>query len=94
MSSEQHPRRVLPTWWTLGRDVVSFLGGWTLTFLEVQRPEIRESVLVFAATVVGVPAGAVGVQAVTDALAARRSGTGGSSSQPPEPAASASQPQP
>jgi hypothetical protein len=78
--------------WTLTRDVLSFLGGWTLIFMEVQRPELRESVLVLAAGIVGVPAAAVGAQSIADAITARRTGTGGSSSSPPEPAALESQP--
>jgi hypothetical protein len=61
-----------------------------MAFYEVQRPEIRESVLVFAAGVVGVPAAFIGLQTVADVVAARRNGTGDSSSLPPEPAASPS----
>lgn len=74
----------LPGWWTLFRDVTSFLGGWALIFMEVQRPELRESVLILAAGIVGVPVAAVGAQTVAEALNTRRSGTGGSSSSPPE----------
>lgn len=74
----------LPGWWTLARDIGSFLGGWALIFTEVQRVELRESVLVLAAGIVGFPAGAVGVQAVKEAIAIRRDGTDDSSSSPPE----------
>ena len=37
---------LLPGWWTLTRDVLTFLGGWAMIFLEIRRPEIRDSVLV------------------------------------------------
>lgn len=80
--AEQQP----PVWWTLTRDIGSFLAGWVMAFLEVQRETLRESVLVFAATVVGVPVWAVGKQAVNAAVAARRGGTTDSQSQPPEEA--------
>jgi hypothetical protein len=86
--SQPTPR--LPGWWTLVRDIASFIGGWALVFTEVQRPEIRESVLVFAASVVGVPIAVVGAQTVVEAVT-RRNGTGGSSSSPP---AAASEPSP
>jgi hypothetical protein len=56
--------------------------------MEVQRADLRESVLVLAAGVVGVPAAAIGVQSVTEAIAARRTGTDGSSSQPQQEAPS------
>jgi hypothetical protein len=72
------------------RDVLSFLGGWALIFMEVQRTELRESVLILAAGIVGVPSAAVGAQALVDALAARRTGTGESSSSPQAGAASPS----
>jgi hypothetical protein len=80
----EQPTPRLPGWWTLARDIGSFLGGWALIFSEVQRPDLRESVLVLAAGIVGVPAAAVGAQTVVEALATRRNGTGGSSSSPPE----------
>lgn len=84
----------LPGAWTLLRDILSFLGGWALIFMEVQRTELRESVLILAAGIVGAPAGFVGLQSVADAIAARRGGTGGSSSSPPEVAPSPSAQQP
>jgi hypothetical protein len=90
VSERATPTRT-PGWWTLARDVGSFLGGWAVVFLELQRPEIRESVLVFAAGVVGLPTAFVGVQSVADAILGRRNGTEGPSSQSPEPAASQSQ---
>lgn len=67
----------LPGWWTLTRDIASFLGGWAVIFFEVQRPEIRESVLLFAGTVIGVPGLAVGATSIVEALARRRDGTAG-----------------
>jgi hypothetical protein len=66
--------------------MATFLGGWALIFTEVQRLDLRESVLVLAAGIVGVPAAEVGRQTVADVLAARRSGTASSSSSPPEEA--------
>lgn len=86
--SERNPQHRLPGWWTLARDIASFLGGWALIFQEVQRDTLRESVLVLAAGIVGVPTAAVGAQTVVDAIAARRNGTGSSSSSPPEAAPS------
>lgn len=92
MSDERGTRQrsQLPGAWTLTRDVLSFIGGWVLIFMEVQRPDLRESVLILASGIVGFPAAAVGAQTVVDALAARRTGTGGSSSSPPEEVASSS----
>lgn len=71
----------LPSAWTLLRDVLSFLGGWVLIFMEVSRPEVRESVLILAASLVTVPG--IGVGAVSLVEAARRDGTGSRPSQPP-----------
>lgn len=78
--SERHsvqPKQ-LPPWWVLLRDVLAFLGGWALIFHEVARPEVRESVLVLAAGVVGLPIAAVGAQTVAEAVTAHRNGTAGS----------------
>ena len=68
--------------WVLARDILTFFGGWTLIFMEVLRPEVRESVLLLGGTAIGVPGLAVGFSTVAEALAARRGGTGGSTSQP------------
>lgn len=78
----------LPGVWTLVRDFLSFLGGWALIFSEVQRAEVRESVLLFAGTVIGIPGLAVGFTSVVDAISQRRAGTPDSPSPPPEPQAS------
>ena len=95
MNSEQTRRPPgLPRWWTLTRDIGTFLGGWALIFTEVQRLDLRESVLVLAAGIVGIPAAEVGRQTVADVLAARRSGTESSSSLPPAEAQSQSPSQP
>lgn len=51
---------------------------------EVQRPEIRESVMLFAGSVIGVPGLAIGASSVAEAIR-NRSGTGGSPSPSPEP---------
>lgn len=79
MSKQASPR--LPSAWTLARDILSFFGGWALIFMEVSRPEIRESVLVLAGSVIGVPGLAIGRDAVVEAIVRRRNGTGGSPSQ-------------
>ena len=76
----------LPGVWTLIRDILSFVGGWAVIFMEVSRPEIRESVLVLAGSIVGIPGLAVGGQAIAAAI--RRNGTGGSPQQPVEQASS------
>jgi hypothetical protein len=72
------------------RDILSFLGGWALIFMEVSRPEIRESVLVLAGSVIGVPGLAVGATSIAEAISRRRSGTDDSPSQPAEQASSSS----
>jgi hypothetical protein len=81
--------RRLPGWWTLTRDILSFVGGWALIFSEAHRPDVRESVMVFAGVIIGVPGLAVGFTSLADAL--RRGGTGDSSSpSAPSPSASSS----
>lgn len=80
----------LPGPWVLVRDILSFLGGWTLIFMEVSRPEIRESVLVLAGSVIGVPGLAVGATSIAEALARRRNGIDELSSQPADSASSSS----
>lgn len=79
-SDQQHPP-FLPGLWTLLRDVLTFFGGWIIVFMEVSRPEVRESVLVLAGSVIGVPGLAVGASSVAEAIR-RRTGTGGSPSGP------------
>lgn len=92
MSEQQPQPGRFPGWWTLTRDMLAFLGGWGLIFSEVMRPEVRESVLVLAGSVIGVPGLAVGATSIAEAIASRRqSGTGGS---PQEPASPASSPSP
>lgn len=75
--------------WTLVRDVLSFFGGWTLIFLEVSRPEVRESVLILAGAVIGVPGLAVGASSIAEAVRSRV-GTGSSPSAQAESASSSS----
>lgn len=84
----------LPGLWVLIRDVLSFLGGWALIFMELQRAEARESVLLFLGGVVGLPVAAVGLSSVVEAISTRRGGTGTSSSPSPEEAPSERQPSP
>lgn len=68
MSSEDDRRQPkLPGWWTLGRDIATFIGGWALIFLEVQRADIRESVMIFAGTCIGIPGLSVGIASVVEA---------------------------
>jgi hypothetical protein len=70
----------------LARDTVSFIGGWALTLHEVLRPEVRESVLLFAGTLIAVPGAAAGVTA----LRSRPAGTSGQRPESPEPESSPS----
>lgn len=86
-ATQQQPR--LPGLWTLVRDVLSFFGGWTLIFLEVSRPEVRESVLILAGAVIGVPGLAVGASSIAEAVRSR-AGTGSSPSPQVESASSPS----
>lgn len=78
-TSQRAPR--LPGLWTLLRDIGSFLGGWALIFMEVQRTEIRESVLIFAGGVIGIPGLVVGGTSIAEAIRGRRNGTGSPSSE-------------
>lgn len=78
MSSQETSRQVpsrLPGMWTLVRDVLAFIGGWVITFMEVARPEIRESVLILCGSLITVPGAAVGAAAVVDSLNRRQGGT-------------------
>lgn len=81
----------LPGWWTLAKDIATFLGGWVIMFMELQRPVLRESVLLLAAGIVGIPAGSIALQTLADIVVNRRPGTGGSSGSSPEQASSVSQ---
>lgn len=88
-TSQQQPR--LPGLWTLLRDIGSFLGGWALIFMEVQHTEVRESVLVFAGSVIATPGVAVGLSSIAEAYR-RHSGTGSLPSVPQDSASSQSSP--
>lgn len=72
---ESTQRSKLPGIWVLVRDVGSWVGGWILTYMEVSRPEIRDSVLVLCASLITVPGAAVGAAAVVDSISRRRDGT-------------------
>lgn len=87
MSSESTTETGWPSRWTLARDVISFVAGWVLTFMEVYRPEVRESVLLFAGSLIVVPGASAGI---TSASRAIRNGTGGSHSEPQPPVSSSS----
>lgn len=52
---------------------------------EVQRTEIRESVMLFAGAIIGIPGLAIGASSVAEAIRSR-TGTGDSPSASPEPA--------
>jgi len=67
------------------RDILSFLGGWALIFLEVQRQDIRLAVLLVGGAAIGIPGFAVGAASVLEALSLRRVGTPESPSSPVEP---------
>lgn len=83
MGTRETPQ--LPGIWILVRDIGTFVGGWAMAFLEVARPEIRESVLVFAASAVGIPGLALGWRTVADAVRSRTGTDGPSGSPPPDP---------
>lgn len=59
----------------LTRDILSFLGGWVLIFLEVQRDDARIGVLTFAGTVLGIPGLGVAFASLATALSQRGDGT-------------------
>ncbi len=82
----------LPHWWVLTKDVASLVGGWVLIFTEVQRTELRESVLVLAAGIVGIPSAAIGARTVAEAWQGRQGGTDPPSS--PQAEVAPSQPSP
>lgn len=89
---EAPPQGRLPGMWVLLRDVLTFFGGWAVIFMEVSRPEVRESVLLLAGSAIAVPGVAVGAASVVAAVTGRRGGTGGPQSPSPEPAPSESSP--
>jgi hypothetical protein len=71
--------------------VLTFLGGWAMIFLEIRRPEIRDSVLVLGGSLLGVPGLALGASSVVEAIRSR-TGTAGPSGSPPAGPSSSSQP--
>jgi hypothetical protein len=74
------------------RDLVSFVLGWGLIGYEVLlRPDVRESVLLLAATAVGIPGLALGASSVAEAVRSR-AGTGSPSEQAPSGPSSPSPP--
>lgn len=93
MSSQETSRQDnsrLPGTWTLVRDILTFVGGWVLTFMEVARPEIREAVLILCGSLIAVPGAVVGATAAVDSLSRRRDGTPEPQSSSPGGAGSAS----
>lgn len=80
-------RSARPGRWTLFRDILSFVGGWALTFHEVLRPDVRESVLILAGSLIAVPGAVAGTSAL---MTGRRAGTDGSPSDSPEAASPSS----
>ncbi len=81
--STQADGRVLPPWWIVTRDIGLFLLGAGIAVWEIRHPEVRDSVLAFAGTLLGVPAAAQVIGSVSDAFR-NRGGTGSPSSSPPE----------
>ena len=75
----------LPGVWTLIRDILSFLGGWALIFLEAQRPEVRGLVMLVGGAAIGIPGFAVGAASVAEVISQRRGGTPDSPSPRVEP---------
>lgn len=75
MSEQVTSQAKLPGTWTLVRDVVAFILGWVVIFLEISRPEIREPVLTLGGILVGVPGAFVGASSIVEAF---RRGTGSS----------------
>jgi hypothetical protein len=75
----------------VARDIVLFGFGVYVGWAEVNRPEIRDSVLLFAGSLLGTPVAAAALASAMDALRTR-SGTGGPSSSspavPPSPSVS------
>lgn len=83
MSEQADTQDRLPGLWALVRDILTFVGGWVLTFMEVRHPEARESVLLLCGTLITAPGAFVGVAAVAGSISRRRGGTPGSQEQPP-----------
>lgn len=88
-ATSQHQPPRLPPLWVLIRDILSFFGGWGLIYLEVSRPEVRETVLVFGGIVISTPGLAIGFSSLAEAFQ-RRNGTGDSPSPQVESASSSS----
>lgn len=84
-ASEGRPSQ-LPGLWVLIRDIGTWVGGWVLTFMEVSRPEIRESVLVLCGSLIAVPGAAVGIGAL------RRRAAGTTDDSPSSPQSAEAQP--
>lgn len=76
---------MLPPWWILGRDIGLFLFGVIVVVWELSRPEVRDSVLVFAGGLLGGPVAALGITSVAEALASRGRTDSESSSSPEGP---------
>ncbi len=91
MSTPSDSRTALPPRWILIRDVLLFGVGLVFAYLEVRRPEIRDSVLIFVGGMLGLPAALHSGSALLEAISSRGSspsppsGTPGSSPSPPEP---------
>ncbi len=82
--STQEGSRVLPPWWLLVRDIGIFLFGIVVAAWEIKTQDpIRDSVLVFAGSLLGGPLALNTGQQALEALRSR-GGTGGSSSSSPE----------
>lgn len=73
---------MLPPWWMVTRDVGLFLLGAGIAIWEIRHPDVRDSVLAFAGTLLGAP---IGVEALASLAAAWRSRTGTGSPSPSSP---------
>lgn len=98
MSTPSDSRTALPPRWILIRDVLLFGVGLVFAWMEVRRPEIRDSVLIFVGAMLGLPAALHSGSALLEAISQRGSspaspsGTAGPSPSPPEPAPPSSVP--
>jgi hypothetical protein len=83
--STQADSRGLPWQWVLVRDIGLFAVGAIAFFLEMQRAEVRDSVLTLIGVLLGSPVGAAGLASLADALRSRGGTSRPSSSSPEDP---------
>ena len=83
--STQEDSRGLPWQWVLVRDIGLFAVGAVALFLEMQRPEVRDSVLTLIGVLLGSPVGAAGLASLADVLRSRGGTSRSSQSSPEDP---------